>query len=188
MEHAQPILFSHRHHSGDLGIDCRYCHTTAEKSAFAGMPSTATCLNCHRGLFRSSEMLAPLWESLEEGTPLAWSRVHDLKDVVFFNHQVHVSAGISCRDCHGNVEEMVTARQQQPMTMQWCLECHRNPNETIRRTDSPINVRRAAAPRPASLIPALQDAHSPSATTAPPNPHREPFKTANLADCSACHR
>lgn len=132
--HQQPILFSHRHHAGDLGIDCRYCHTGVERSPFAGMPSTQTCLGCHRQLFRDSPLLAPLWESERTGRPIAWQRVHDLKDHVYFDHQVHVTEGIDCTTCHGDVASQVMAVQAVDLTMLWCLDCHRHPPESVADT------------------------------------------------------
>jgi hypothetical protein len=121
----QPIPFSHKHHAGDDGIDCRYCHYSVEKSAFAGIPSARVCLTCHSQLFADAPMLAPLRESERTGVPLRWIRVHDLPDFVFFNHSIHVAKGVACDDCHGPVERMPRIQRVASLEMQWCLQCHR---------------------------------------------------------------
>lgn len=128
----QPIAFSHQHHVADIGIDCRYCHTSVETSANAGMPSTQTCMNCHRFLWNQSDMLRPVRESYRTKQPIAWNRVHDLPDYVYFHHAIHVQKGIGCYSCHGRVDTMPLTRQDQPLTMQWCLDCHRHPEKHIR--------------------------------------------------------
>lgn len=121
----QPIPFSHKHHAGDDGIDCRYCHWSVEQSSFAGIPSTEVCMTCHSQLFSDAAPLAPLRESARTGRPLAWMRVHDLPDFVFFDHSIHVAKEIACRACHGEVERMPRIRRVATLEMQWCLECHR---------------------------------------------------------------
>jgi hypothetical protein len=121
----QPIPFSHKHHVGDDGIDCRYCHYSVEKSAFAGIPSSEVCLSCHAQLFNDAAMLAPLHESARSGKPLAWLRVHDLPDFVFFDHSIHIAKGLACRECHGAVERMPRIQRVASLEMQWCLGCHR---------------------------------------------------------------
>lgn len=124
---AQPVLFSHRHHAGELRIDCRFCHTTVETSADAGMPSTQTCLTCHSQLFRDAPMLAPVRTSAEENAPLLWSRVSTLPDHVHFNHSAHVSHDIACVSCHGEVADMALTAKTRSLTMRDCLACHRDP-------------------------------------------------------------
>lgn len=124
----QPVPFSHEHHVNGLGIDCRYCHAFVEKSAFAGLPSTKTCMTCHSQLWTQAPMLEPVRESLLEQKPLRWVRVHDLPDYVYFNHSAHVTRGVDCEACHGKVDLMPLTRQTQPLTMGWCLDCHRNAN------------------------------------------------------------
>ncbi|HEX8989727.1 MAG TPA: cytochrome c3 family protein [Rhodocyclaceae bacterium] len=124
---AQPIPFSHKHHAGDDAIDCRYCHAAVETSRTAGLPATSTCLNCHAQLFRGAPMLAPLHDSLASGRSLAWQRVHDLPDFVYFDHSIHVHKGVSCGECHGPVDQMPLTWRVAPLEMQWCLDCHRNP-------------------------------------------------------------
>ncbi len=127
----QPIAFSHKHHVGDDGIDCRYCHTSVETSASAGMPSTGICLTCHSQLFRDAPALAPLHESMRTGQPIQWNRVYDLPDFVFFNHSIHVNKGVACVNCHGRVDQMPVLMRQESLDMQWCLECHRDPAKRV---------------------------------------------------------
>ena len=128
----QTVPFSHQRHVGDIGIDCRYCHQSVETSAIAGVPPTQVCMNCHRELWNQSEMLAPVRESWETGQPLVWNRVHDLPDYVYFNHSIHIHKGIGCYECHGEVDQMRLTRQAEPLTMHWCLDCHRNPEAHVR--------------------------------------------------------
>jgi hypothetical protein len=128
----QPVPFSHDHHVGGLGIDCRYCHTSVETSAFAGIPATATCMNCHSQIWSTSEMLKPVRDSLQNATPIQWTRVHNLADFVYFNHSIHVSKGVGCSTCHGPVDRMPLMRQDQTLQMEWCLGCHREPERHVR--------------------------------------------------------
>lgn len=128
----QPVPFSHQHHVGGLGIDCGYCHTGTNRSAFAGLPDTATCMSCHSQLWTNADVLAPVRESFSESKPLAWVRVHDMPDFVYFNHQAHVSNGVGCESCHGRVDQMPLMRQAKPLTMRWCLDCHRKPGPRLR--------------------------------------------------------
>lgn len=124
----QPIpLFSHQIHVTGLRIDCRYCHNTAERAAAAGMPSTQSCIPCHNAVWLESGIFAPVRRSLATGRPIPWERVNRLPDFVFFNHAVHVNRGIGCESCHGRVESMAQVHQTAPLTMKWCLDCHRNP-------------------------------------------------------------
>jgi len=131
-EIVQPLEFDHRHHVADDGIDCRYCHTSVERAASAGIPSTALCMNCHAQVWNKSPRLEPVRESYFTGQPIAWTRVHRLPDFVYFNHSIHVSKGIGCETCHGRVDEMPAIEQVEPLTMGWCLECHRNPAPNLR--------------------------------------------------------
>ncbi|MFE8069433.1 cytochrome c3 family protein [Marinobacteraceae bacterium S3BR75-40.1] len=132
---AQPVPFSHKHHVGALGIDCRYCHTSVERSAFAGLPDTRTCMTCHSQLWTNADMLEPVRRSLKEDKPLVWTRVNDMPDYVYFNHQAHVENGVGCESCHGRVDEMPLMRQAKPLTMRWCLDCHRDPGSRLREPD-----------------------------------------------------
>jgi hypothetical protein len=134
-EPQQPIPFSHAVHAGKLKMDCRYCHSTVEQAAFAAIPPTQTCLNCHAAITSDSPKLEPLRTSFEQGTPVSWVKVHDLPDFVYFNHSAHVNKGVACQSCHGQINEMEVVRQDQPLSMAWCLECHRNPKEHLRPRD-----------------------------------------------------
>jgi hypothetical protein len=135
VERTQPVQFSHKHHSGDDGIDCRYCHTSVETAASAGMPSTETCMNCHRQLFADSPYLEPVRASWRTGQPIKWTRVHDLPDYVYFNHSIHVNKGIGCSTCHGEVDQMPLIFQTESLQMEWCLSCHREPERFLRPKD-----------------------------------------------------
>jgi len=134
---AQPIPFSHKHHAADDGIDCRYCHTTVEKAASAGIPPSKTCMNCHSQIWSNSPYLEPVRASYRDDEPLRWTRVHDLPDYVYFNHSAHVTRGVGCESCHGRIDQMVKVWQAKPLTMAWCVDCHRNPTPNLRE---PANV------------------------------------------------
>ena len=129
---VQTPPFSHQHHVGGLGIDCRYCHTSVETSSFAGIPPTKTCMNCHAQIWTSAPMLEPVRESYRSGNSLTWVRVHDLPDFVYFDHSIHVNKGIGCQSCHGQVDNMPLMLEQNSLQMEWCLDCHRNPAKFIR--------------------------------------------------------
>ena len=128
----QPIQFSHLHHAGDDGIDCRYCHTSVETSGFAGIPPTKTCMNCHSQIWTNAAILEPVRASFREDRPLRWVRVHDLPDFVYFNHSVHVKKGMGCETCHGRVDQMPLTVQRNSLQMEWCLYCHRDPAQFVR--------------------------------------------------------
>ena len=128
----QPVPFSHDHHVAGLGISCLYCHTTVEESSFAGIPPSATCMNCHKLIWNESPMLEPVRESYRTGRPIEWTRVHDLPDFVYFDHSIHVAKGIGCASCHGRVDQMPLMYQAESLQMEWCLECHRAPEKFIR--------------------------------------------------------
>ena len=129
---AQPVQFSHQHHVLDDGIDCRYCHTSVETSAFAGIPPTKTCMNCHSQIWATAPILEPVRASFRDDTPMRWTRVHDLPDVVYFDHSIHVKKGMGCETCHGRVDRMPLMLQQNSLQMNWCLDCHRNPENFVR--------------------------------------------------------
>lgn len=131
----QPVPYSHKLHAGDLGIDCRYCHTGAEKSAVAMVPPTATCMNCHSQVKKDSAALEPIRKSWADGSPVEWVRIHKIPDYAFFDHSAHLTAGVGCSSCHGRVDQMITVRQDQPLSMGWCLDCHRNPTPNLRNRD-----------------------------------------------------
>ena len=128
----QPVAFSHALHAGELGLDCRYCHNTVERAARAAIPPTQTCMNCHERIKTESEALAPVLRSFAEGTPIPWRRVHDLPDYVYFDHSAHVTRGVGCVTCHGRIDTMKRVRQEQPLSMAWCVECHRDPAPHLR--------------------------------------------------------
>lgn len=129
---VQPVPFSHKLHAGDLGLDCRYCHYTVEKSAKAAVPPTATCMGCHTYVRPKSQKLTLVRTSFKTGKPIPWVRVHMLPDYSFFNHSAHVAAGVGCESCHGRIDKMTVVRQAKPLSMRWCLDCHRDPNAKLR--------------------------------------------------------
>ncbi|MBL8862945.1 MAG: cytochrome c3 family protein [Planctomycetes bacterium] len=168
----QPVPFSHALHAGELGLDCRYCHTTVEVAAQAAVPPTETCMNCHARIRTQSAAVAVLSQSLASGVPLRWKRVHDLPDYVYFDHSAHVARGVACVSCHGRVDTMERVRQEQPLSMGWCLDCHRDPAPHV---------------RPAQLVTAMD--------WTPDRPAREVGQellsargSAPSTDCSTCHR
>jgi len=167
----QPIPFSHKHHVGDDGIDCRFCHANVETSSFAGIPATRICMTCHSQLFTDAPMLAPVRESAARGEPLHWTRVHRLPDFVYFDHAIHVKKGVGCIECHGRVDRMPLMCRVAPLTMQWCLDCHRDPTPHLRDPAHVFDMTPSAAVRVASGVP------------------REALATRRrLTDCSTCHR
>ena len=136
----QPIQFSHAHHAGGMGIDCRYCHTSVDKSAFAGIPPTKTCMNCHSQIWTNAPILEPVRASFRNDTPLRWVRVHDLPDFVYFNHQIHVRQGVGCATCHGRIDQMPLTYQAETLLMEWCLGCHRAPEKFLRPREEVFNM------------------------------------------------
>jgi hypothetical protein len=171
----QPVKFSHDHHVAGLGIDCRYCHSSVETSAFAGMPPTETCMNCHKQIWTQAEMLEPVRSSFANDDPIRWQRVNDLPDFVYFNHSVHVAKGIGCVTCHGQVDRMPLMFQEASLQMEWCLSCHRDPAKFVRPKEEVFNVswlppsdpEQAQALR-ASLV--------------------KEYNIQSLTSCSTCHR
>ena len=135
----QPVAFSHKHHA-NMGIDCRYCHTSVEDAAFAGIPPTKTCMNCHSMIFAESPALEPVRESWKTGKSLQWTRVHDLPQFVYFNHSIHVNKGVGCSTCHGPVDEMPLMQKQNTLYMGWCLDCHRQPEKFVRPKSEIFNM------------------------------------------------
>ncbi|NDW03386.1 cytochrome c3 family protein [Jiella pacifica] len=170
----QPVPFSHRHHAGELGLDCRYCHTQVEKAAFAGVPPTETCMTCHSQLWTNAEMLAPVRVSLATNTPIHWQRVHDLADYVYFDHSVHVTNGIGCSSCHGDVADMPLIAKAEPLSMSWCLDCHRDPAKNLRPESEIFDT---AWQKPA-------DQEEKGATLL----KHYGIRPDHLTDCSVCHR
>jgi menaquinone reductase, multiheme cytochrome c subunit len=137
---VQPVPYSHKLHAGNLGMDCRYCHSTVEVSNYAAVPATETCMNCHTRVKPESEQLQLVRESYATGRAIPWVRIHQLPDYVYFSHKAHVTAGVSCVSCHGRVDQMAEVKQVKPLTMAWCLECHRNPAASIRPRDEVTNL------------------------------------------------
>lgn len=136
----QPVMFDHRHHNRDDGIDCRYCHDQVERSAYAGIPSTELCMGCHSQIWNDSPMLEPVRRSYYSGQPIRWNRVHDLPDFVYFDHSIHVAMGVGCVTCHGRVDRMAQVYQTKPLHMGWCLSCHRDPAPHLRPREEITNM------------------------------------------------
>ncbi|MEO6805634.1 MAG: cytochrome c3 family protein [Edaphobacter sp.] len=136
----QPIPFSHKHHVQGLGLQCQYCHTQVENAAYAGIPPTKTCMNCHAQIWTNADLLEPVRQSWATGASIQWIRVHDLPDYVYFNHEIHVNKGLGCASCHGRVDEMPLMYQQNTLQMEWCLNCHRNPAANLRPTSEIYNM------------------------------------------------
>jgi hypothetical protein len=136
----QPVPFSHKHHVQGLGLQCQYCHTTVEKSSYAGIPPTRTCMNCHAQIWTNAQLLEPVRQSWYTGESIPWIKVHDLPDYVYFNHEIHVNKGIGCESCHGRVDEMPLMYEQNTLQMEWCLDCHRNPAKNLRPTSEIYNM------------------------------------------------
>lgn len=170
----QPVPFSHKHHVSGLGIDCRYCHTAVEQSAFAGIPSTATCMNCHSQIWTNSPMLEPVRESYRTGRPLRWTRVHNLAEFAYFNHGIHVNKGVGCATCHGRVDQMPLVSQERSLLMEWCLDCHRSPEQYLRPREEVFNM--AWSPPADQIEMGTQLVRNYS------------IRTEQLTDCSICHR
>jgi len=169
---AQPVPYSHKLHVGELGLDCRYCHASVEISSVANVPPTQTCMNCHQTVKRDSALLAPIRDSAQSSRPMRWIRVHNLPDYAYFTHRMHVAAGIGCVTCHGRVDEMVTVTQMTPLSMSWCLDCHRNPGP-FRRPVPEVTNMKWTPPRDHQALIAQLDKDRP---VNPPT------------DCSGCHR
>lgn len=170
----QPIPFSHEHHVNGLGIQCGYCHTTAEKAAFAGIPPTHTCMTCHSQIWNTSPMLAPVRSSYATGKPLEWVRVHDLPDFAYFNHSIHIKKGMSCQVCHGDVNTMPLTWRTNTLHMAWCLDCHRAPEKYIRPRGEIYNFSYKQPDDQLTFGRTLVKEYN--------------VKTAQLSDCSICHR
>jgi len=168
----QPVQFSHLHHVTDDGIDCRYCHTSVETSSFAGIPPTKTCMNCHSQLFSTAPILEPVRASFREDQPLRWIRVHDLPDFVYFNHSIHVKKGVGCETCHGRIDQMPLVRQENSLQMEWCLSCHRAPENFV---------------RPRSEVTTM--GYTPSVPQSELGPQLvKEYGIQSLTSCSVCHR
>jgi menaquinone reductase, multiheme cytochrome c subunit len=168
----QPIPYSHALHAGDMGLDCRYCHNTVEKSAHASIPPTETCMNCHTRVKTKSPRLEPLRDSWESGKPVVWTEVHHVPDYVYFNHSAHVTRGVGCVSCHGRVDEMKQVFQHEELSMGWCLDCHRAPENHLRPVSEVTNMQWAAPEGQLESGTRLKEAN-----------HINP-----PTDCTTCHR
>ena len=168
----QPVAFSHKHHVADDGIDCRYCHTNVETGAFAGIPGTQTCMNCHSQIWAQSPALEPVRRSFASGQPIRWNRVNNLAEFVYFDHSIHVQKGFGCSSCHGPVDQMPLTYKAQTFQMSFCLDCHQNPAQYVRPEDQVFNM--------AWQAPANQDALGAQLVQA--------YHIQSKISCSTCHR
>ncbi len=144
---VQPVPFSHALHAGELGMDCRYCHNTVERAAFAALPATQTCMNCHTQIKTDSPQLSAIRKSWENNDPVLWTKVHDLPDYSYFNHSAHVNQGVGCASCHGRIDQMEQVFQARELSMSWCLECHRTPEKFLRPRDQVTNMNYSLSPQ-----------------------------------------
>jgi hypothetical protein len=168
----QPIQFSHERHVAGNGIDCRYCHTSVEDSPFAGIPPTKTCMNCHSQIFANSPYLEPVRESFRSGKSIAWTRVHDLPDFVYFDHSIHLHKGVGCTTCHGQVDRMPLMMQEKSLQMEWCIDCHRHPEQYVRPREAVFRV----------------DYTPPADQLALGKRLVAEYQIQKLTSCSTCHR
>jgi hypothetical protein len=168
----QPVPFSHEHHVGGLGIDCRYCHSSVETSSFANIPPSKTCMNCHSQIWNNAAMLEPVRDSFRTDRSIRWTRVHDLPDYVYFNHSIHVAKGVGCTTCHGQVNKMPLMWQENSLQMTWCLECHRQPERFVRPKSEVFSVTYQPPPDQLELGRKLV----------------AEYKIQSLTSCSTCHR
>lgn len=171
---AQPVPYSHKQHVGNLGLDCRYCHTSVEESNTASLPPTATCMGCHAQVAKDSNVLELVRASAKDNKPLEWIRVHSLPDYVYFNHSIHVKQGVGCETCHGRIDQMTTVAKVQTLQMSWCLDCHRNPEKYVRPREAVFTMGYKPAVDQATLGPQLVAQYG--------------IHTKQLTDCSICHR
>jgi hypothetical protein len=168
----QPIQFSHERHVAGNGLDCRYCHTSVEQSPFAGIPPTKTCMNCHSQIFSASPYLEPVRLSFRSNRPIEWTRVHDLPDFVYFDHSIHVNKGVGCTTCHGQVDRMPLMWQENSLQMEWCLDCHRNPERYVRPREAVFSIDYVAPSNQLELGARLV----------------AEYRIQKLTSCSTCHR
>jgi len=168
----QPVPFSHQHHVGVLGIDCRYCHTSVEHSSNAGLPPTKTCMNCHSQIWNTSPTLEPVRESFRSDRSIAWTRVHDLPDFAYFDHSIHVNKGVGCETCHGRVDKMPLTWQKASLQMEWCLDCHRHPEQYVRPREAVFQMGYEPPVDQETLGRQLV----------------KEYKIQSLTSCSTCHR
>ena len=175
----QPVPFSHKHHVGGLGIDCRYCHTSVEVAAQASIPATKTCMTCHSMIWTNAAMLEPVRESYRSDRSLEWLKVHDLPDFVYFNHSIHIKKGVGCQTCHGQVDQMPLMMRKNTLNMEWCLECHRAPEKFLRPQDQVFNMNWDIAKDPATKDKTQEQLGAELV---------ERNHVEKLTNCSTCHR
>ncbi len=168
----QPVPFSHAHHVGDVGLDCRYCHTSVETSGFANIPPTKTCMNCHSQIWSTSPTLEPVRDSFRTDRSIAWTRVHDLPDFAYFNHSIHVNKGVGCETCHGRVDKMPLTWQKASLQMEWCLDCHRHPEQYVRPREEVFRM---------GYEPPIEQEELGRRLV-------KEYKIQSLTSCSTCHR
>jgi hypothetical protein len=168
----QPVPFSHKHHVGGEGIDCRYCHTSVEESAFAGLPPTETCMSCHSQIWSEAPVLEPVRESYRTGKPIKWTRVHHLAEFVYFDHSIHVNKGVGCETCHGRVDQMPLTWKENTLLMEWCLDCHRQPEQYVRPREAVFQMGWKPGGDQLTLGRRLV----------------KEYKIRSLTDCYTCHR
>ena len=173
MPKDQPVPFSHKHHVTGMGLDCRFCHTTVEDAAFAGIPPTETCMGCHSLVWTDAPILEPVRASFRDNTPLQWTRIHDLPDFVYFKHDIHVAKGIGCQTCHGQVDQMPLTWKANTLNMEWCLECHRAPEKFIRPREEVFNMGWTPPSDQEVVGRRLVEQYG--------------VQTSQLTDCSVCH-
>lgn len=172
----QPVPYSHAIHAGKLGLDCRYCHNTVEKTAFAALPPTQTCMNCHSAILTTDPRIQPVRNSWATGKPVEWVKVHSLPQFVYFNHSAHVNHGVGCVECHGRIDQMDQVYQVKPLSMGWCLECHRDPGPHLRPKEVPVTDM--------AWVPGKDPAGLAKELVAKYQIHDETYMTS----CSTCHR
>lgn len=165
----QPVPYSHALHAGELGMDCRYCHSTVERAGRAAIPPAATCMNCHTTVRKESDLLLPIRQAYAENQAVRWTRVHDLPDYVYFNHSAHVNATIGCETCHGRIDQMVKVYQVAPLTMSWCVNCHRDPAPFLRKTEALTTMGYTPSKDEGATVQQANNVHPP-------------------LNCSTCHR
>src|SRR5579859_7045923 len=184
----QPVPFSHKHHVVGLGLQCQYCHTSVEKSSYAGIPPTKTCINCHSQIWTNAQLLEPVRASYSSGESLQWTRVNKLRDFVFFNHSIHVNKGVGCNTCHGPVDQMPLMYQQASLQMEWCLDCHRAPEKNLRPRDQVFNMRYE---QPTAVKPVTVDGQTFTSQLELGSALVKKYKLRSVGDitsCSTCHR
>jgi hypothetical protein len=184
----QPVPFSHQHHVGGLGIDCRYCHTSVEVSSFAGIPPTKTCMNCHSQIWTGAALLEPVRQSYRTGQSLIWNRVNDLPDFVYFNHSIHINKGVGCNTCHGPVDRMPLMYNYASLQMEWCLDCHRAPEKYLRPRDQVFNMR-YEEPSSAKPVTFAGKDYSDQRTLGLDLARQYKLRSVyDITSCSTCHR